>query len=101
MFSTQNEGVLSILLSELTEKHDVEDTVFLTDSATWLKVVLHHHGLRFRYEEHGNRNAVERVFRETKRRATPKLNQSTTDSNHSTLHGISLSEYNVERESGY
>jgi len=64
----RNEGVTSIFLSELTEKHDVDDAVFLVDSGPWLKVSLNRYGLRFRHETHGNRNAVERLFQEVKRR---------------------------------
>ncbi|MBZ6496936.1 hypothetical protein KWG76_18735 [Haloterrigena longa] len=61
-FSTRNEGVTSIFLSERTEKHDVENAVFLVDSGPWLDAPLHRYGLRFRYEKHGNRNAVEQFF---------------------------------------
>ncbi|MFB1063312.1 IS6 family transposase [Natrinema sp. H-ect4] len=69
LFLTRNEGVTSIFLSELTEKHDVDDAVFLVDSGPWLKAALNRHSLRFRHETHGNRNAVERLFQEVKRRA--------------------------------
>jgi putative transposase len=55
---------------ELREKHDVDDSVFLVDGATPLKEACHRHGLDFRYERHGNRNSVERVFREAKRRTS-------------------------------
>ncbi|QCS44959.1 IS6 family transposase [Natrinema versiforme] len=44
--------------------------MFLVDSAPWLKAALHHLRLRFRYEKHGNRNAVERLFQEIKRRTS-------------------------------
>ena len=57
-------------LTELSEKHDVSDAVFLVDGATPLKDACNRHGLRFRYEKHGNRNSVERVFREVKRRTS-------------------------------
>jgi putative transposase len=55
---------------ELREKHDVDDAVFLVDGATPLNDACRRHGLDFRYERHGNRNSVERVFREIKRRTT-------------------------------
>ncbi|MFC7174891.1 IS6 family transposase [Haloplanus litoreus] len=55
---------------ELREKHDVDDAVFLVDGATPLNDACRRHGLDFRYERHGNRNSVERVFREVKRRTT-------------------------------
>ncbi|MFC7174340.1 IS6 family transposase [Haloplanus litoreus] len=55
---------------ELREKHNVDDAVFLVDGATPLNDACRRHGLDFRYERHGNRNSVERVFREVKRRTT-------------------------------
>jgi transposase-like protein len=55
-------------LTELSEKHDVSDAVFLVDGSHSLQDACHRHGFDFRYEKHGNRNAVERVFREIKRR---------------------------------
>ncbi len=59
-----------MFLAELMEKHDVEDAVFLIDSAAWLKAALHRRGLEFRYERHGDCNSVERVYREVKRRTS-------------------------------
>jgi len=56
--------------AELREKHDVDDAVFLVNGATPLKDACNRHGLDFRSERHGNRNSVERVFREVKRRTT-------------------------------
>ncbi|SEO13467.1 Transposase (or an inactivated derivative) [Halorientalis persicus] len=56
--------------AELREKHDVDDAVFLVDGAAPLKDACQRHGLDFRYEPHGNRNSVERVFREVKRRTS-------------------------------
>jgi transposase-like protein len=56
--------------AELREKHDVENAVFLVDGAAPLRDACQRHGLDFRYEKHGNRNSVERVFREVKRRTT-------------------------------
>ncbi len=54
--------------AELREKHDVDGAIFLGDGAAPLKDACQRHGLDFRYEKHGNRNSVERVFREIKRR---------------------------------
>ena len=64
---TRTNALAEIFFCELREKHDV-DAVFLVDDATPLKEACHRHGLDFRYEQHGNRNSVERVFREVKRR---------------------------------
>jgi len=55
-------------LTDRDEKHDVDNAVFLVDGSKSLQAACHRHGFDFRYEKHGNRNAVERVFREVKRR---------------------------------
>jgi putative transposase len=55
-------------IAELLEKHDLDDAVFLVDGAPWLHGALHRHGCDWRHETHGRRNAVERVFKEVKRR---------------------------------
>ena len=65
---TTNTGLAEVFLAELSEKHDVADAVFLIDGAHSLQVASHRVGCDFRYEKHGNRNAVERFFREIKRR---------------------------------
>jgi putative transposase len=70
LFRTYTTGLTEIFLSELREKHDVETAVFLVDDAQWLKNALDRHGLDCRYERHGNRNRVERLFREIKRRTS-------------------------------
>ena len=65
---TRNQAITEMFLTELREKHLADDAVFLVDSAPWLQAALHRHGLNYRYEKHGNRNSVERVFRELKYR---------------------------------
>ncbi|SFC60035.1 Transposase (or an inactivated derivative) [Halobiforma haloterrestris] len=70
LFSTTTTALTERFLRELIEKHDVENAVFLVDGAQHLQTALRRRGLRFRYEKHGNRNAVERIFREIKRRTT-------------------------------
>ena len=67
---TRNNGLAHAFFTELREKHDVDDAVFLIDGATPLNAACSRHGLDFRYECHGNRNSVERVFREVKRRTS-------------------------------
>jgi putative transposase len=67
---TRTNVIARSFFADLHEKHDVEDGVFLIDGAPTLKDACHRHGLRFQYEKHGNRNAVERVFREIKRRTS-------------------------------
>jgi putative transposase len=68
LFSAFTTALTEIFLRELCEKHAVNDAVFLVNGADWLKTALQRHGLDFRYERRGNRNSVERVFREVKRR---------------------------------
>ncbi|WP_455447923.1 IS6 family transposase [Natrinema thermotolerans] len=55
-------------LTELSKKHNVSDAVFLVDGSHSLQDACQRHSFDFRYEKHGNRNAIERVFREIKRR---------------------------------
>ena len=70
LFTTTTTALTQMFLRELREKHDVDDAVFLVDHAHHLAAALHRAGLRFQTERHGNRNAVERVFREVKRRTS-------------------------------
>jgi len=94
---TTNKVIAHAFFTELREKHDVDNAVFLIDGSLSLKDACSRHGLDFRYERHGNRNSVERVFREVKRRtssfstvsATPKQRQPTTGFDRSPSHGIS------------
>ncbi len=65
---TTNTVIAQAFLAEIDEKHDVSEAVFLIDGAQSLQAACHRGGYDFRYEKHGNRNAVERVFREIKRR---------------------------------
>jgi len=67
---TTNSVLAQAFVSELREKHDVDNAVFLIDGSHSLKDACRRHGLDFRYEKYGNRNSVERVFREIKRRTT-------------------------------
>jgi putative transposase len=59
-----------LFLRELREQQQIEQATFLVDGATHLASALDRLGLDFRYEKHGNRNSVERVFREVKRRTS-------------------------------
>jgi len=56
--------------AELRKKHDVDDATFLVDGVVPLYRSCEKHGFGFRYERHGDRNSVERVFDEVKRRTT-------------------------------
>jgi len=62
LFPTRNQAITEMFLTELREKHLVDDALFLVGSAPWLQAALHRHGLDYRYEKHGARNSVERIF---------------------------------------
>ena len=74
LFPTRTTALTEMFLADLREKHLVEDATFLVDGAPWLKAACHHLGLRFQHITHGNRNAVERVFKELKRRTNTFAN---------------------------
>jgi putative transposase len=68
LFPTRTIVLTKQFLQELLEKHDVADSLFLVDGAPWLQAALFQHNLRFQHVTHGNRNCVERLFKELKRR---------------------------------
>jgi len=70
LFATTTTALTEIFLRELRQKHDVESAVFLVDGAQHLQTALARAGLRFQTERTGNRNAIERIFREFKRRTS-------------------------------
>ncbi len=70
LFAMTTTTLTEIFLRELRQKHDVETAVFLVDGAQHLQTALQRTGLRFQMCRHGNRNAVERIFRELKRRTS-------------------------------
>ena len=63
-----------LFLRELHDKVPVERATFLVDGAHFLQAALTRLGLRFQVCRHGNRNTVERVFREVKRRTSSFAN---------------------------
>ena len=70
LFPTYTIPIAREFLTELTEKHDVTDAVFLVDDADDLIGALRREGLSYRVQLHGHRNSVERVFREVQRRTS-------------------------------
>ena len=70
LFPTYTIAITREFLTELTEKHAVEDAMFLIDDADDLIGGLRKEGLSYRVQQHGHRNAVERVFREVERRTS-------------------------------
>ena len=65
---TRTTMIAQTFLAEIGEKHDVSEAVFLVDGAQSLQAACRRMDYDFRCEKHGNRNVVERVFREIKRR---------------------------------
>ncbi|WP_135824061.1 IS6 family transposase [Halorussus ruber] len=74
LYPTRTIVVTKQFLTELQEKHRVADAVFLVDGAPWLQAALFEQNLRFQQVTHGNRNSVERVFKEVKRRTNQFAN---------------------------
>jgi len=70
LFSSTTIALTEMFLRELREKHNVESAEFLVDGAKHLETALQRAGLRFQISRHGNRNAIERIFRELKRRTS-------------------------------
>lgn len=65
--STTSTELVEMLLAELSEKHLVADDVFLIVGTHTLYAACHRAGYDYKCEKHGDRNAIERVFRELKR----------------------------------
>lgn len=68
LYPTRTIVLTKQFLRELAEKHSVEGAEFLVDGAPWLQAGLFQLGIHFRHETFGERNPVERVFQEIKRR---------------------------------
>ncbi len=70
LFSTTTTALTEIFLRELHQKHEIESAMFLVDGAQHRQTALARAGFRFQTQHHGNRNAIERIFRELKRRTS-------------------------------
>ena len=70
LFQTRTTQLTVLFLRELREKQQIERATFLIDAAAHLIAALERLGLRFQVIRHGNRNSVERIFREVKRRTS-------------------------------
>jgi transposase-like protein len=68
LITTKKEVLAYSFLTELSEKHDVSDAVFLVDVSHSLQHACHRHGFDCSHEKHGNRNTVKNVFQKVKRR---------------------------------
>ena len=47
LFPTRTQVLTEMFLTELREKHLLDEATFLVDKAPWLQAALHRHGLRF------------------------------------------------------
>jgi len=83
LFQTRTTQLTVLFLRELREQQQVEQATFLVDAAPTLASALDRLGLRFQTVRHGNRNSVERVFREVKRRTSSFSNTFSNASLHS------------------
>jgi putative transposase len=70
LFATTTTVLTEIFPRELRQKPDVETAELLVDGAINLQTAFQRAGLRFQMCRHGNRNSVERIFRELKRRTS-------------------------------
>jgi putative transposase len=70
LFQTRTTQLTVLFVRELREKQQIEQAVFLVDAAAHLIAALERLDLRFQVVRHGNRNSVERIFREVKRRTS-------------------------------
>jgi transposase-like protein len=59
LYPTRTSAISSMFLSELREKHQVDNAIFLGGGAPWLQAACHRHGLRFQHVTHGNWNDID------------------------------------------
>jgi len=64
LFQTRTTQLTVLFLRELREKQQIEQATFLIDVAAQLVAALERLGFRFHVIRHGNRNSVQRMFRE-------------------------------------
>jgi putative transposase len=70
LYPTTTKVTTRWFLDQLHRRCNLAEVTILVDDATYLTEVLADDGYRFRYEPDGNRNAIERVFREIERRTS-------------------------------
>lgn len=63
LFPTHTITLAKQVLQELPKKHDADDAVYFVVDSLWLQAVLFKGNLRFQHTTHGNRNAVNRIFK--------------------------------------
>jgi transposase-like protein len=70
LYPTTTEVTTRWFLDRLHHRCDLAGVTILVDNATYLTSVFADDGYRFRYEAEGNRDSIERVFREIERRTS-------------------------------
>ena len=93
LFQTRTTQLTVLFIREFHDKQQVDDLMFLVDDAAHIKAALGRLGLRFKIRHHGNRNSVERVFREVKRRTSSfanTLSNATLPTVESWLHAFAV-----------
>jgi putative transposase len=70
LFPTYTIPIAREFLTELAQKHDVEDAMFLVDNADDLIGGLRRKNYTYRVQQHRFRNSVEHIFREVERRTS-------------------------------
>ena len=70
LFPTYSIPISGEFVTELAEKHDVEEAIFFINDAREVKGALRREGLKYRIEIFGLHHTIERVFREVERRTT-------------------------------
>ena len=81
LFPTTTKQTTRWFLDELHRRYQLDDVLFLVDDADYPGPVLAEDGYQFQVISHGNRNVIERVFREIERRTSSFANSF----NHVTL----------------
>jgi len=70
LFPTTTKQTTRWFLADLHRRYQLDGVTFLVDDADYLVEVLSADGYDFEVIRHGDRNAIERVFREVKRRTS-------------------------------
>jgi len=75
---TTNNDLADRFFAGLRDKHNIDDATVLINGSASLQQACRKHDLNCRYERHRNRNSVERVFRDVKRKLSASQTISTT-----------------------
>ena len=76
LFPTATKQTTRWFLADSHRRYQLDGVTFLVDAASYLSPVLTEGGYRFQILLHGNRNAIERIFRKVERRTSSFANIS-------------------------